>query len=451
MSSQSELCHIFRLCWPTCLSSMLQFGLCVTPLVFAGHMGRLPLAAASLGGSWFNIIYYGTVGAATSIDTVVSQSFGQGDIDKCRAWMRRSVLLFSTMSLFVCIALSAARDVFRLFNLEPSIAEPAADYVEALIPGTPGFILFVCLQKYQQAMNIMTPPVICCFVSNLVTIWLCSMADDLTELGFALSVSRTFLFGLMVAIVGCTPLPEAPHTRHRVLDYAELLHLFRLAIAGAAMSGLEAGAFELYTFIAATLGPTKLDAHNIMLQISGMSFLTLPLGISVAASIRVGNLLGEGRPQAARHSARLCILIGATGMLCVGLIIWLLRWRLGPLFSDDPHVVACVASLAPIGAFFAVLDGFQGVSSGVLRAMGKQAFNAMSIFVSFYVVAMPISLTLCFHLGMSVAGLWWGMAIGLTGMSIGFGANIFFMVDWVLEADKAGGKLPSSSVEPLLA
>ena len=55
---------------------------------------------------------------------------------------------------------------------------------------------------------------------------------------------------------------------------------------------LECGAFEVTVFMAARLSVTALDAHNICLMFIGLCYLSMPLGISIASSIRVGHLLG---------------------------------------------------------------------------------------------------------------------------------------------------------------
>ena len=42
------------------------------------------------------------------------------------------------------------------------------------------------------------------------------------------------------------------------------------------------------------------DAHTCMFGVVSVAFMSFPFGVATAASIRVGNLLGAGRPQAAK-------------------------------------------------------------------------------------------------------------------------------------------------------
>lgn len=52
--------------------------------------------------------------------------------------------------------------------------------------------------------------------------------------------------------------------------------------------------------MASQLSEVDLDAHVVQLTMAGFSFVTVPLGVSIAATIRVGNLVGANLPDRAR-------------------------------------------------------------------------------------------------------------------------------------------------------
>lgn len=149
------------------------------------------------------------------------------------------------------------------------------------------------------------------------------------------------------AFPGRTPFREA------------LCRFLRLAIPGGFMVGLEAWSFDFTTSFAAQFGTEALDAHQSMMSISAFTYLTVPLAISVAASIRVGNLLGAQRPEQAKLAARICLFIGVATMLLCGLVLVLLRGSLGEIFTPDAKVAKIVSKLCPIMALYQVFDGFQ--------------------------------------------------------------------------------------------
>lgn len=123
----------------------------------------------------------------------------------------------------------------------------------------------------------------------------------------------------------------------------------------------------VYHRLAGQLSHSDLSAHVIVLSITGFAFLSLPLGVSIAASIRVGQTLGEGRPDIARVSAQLSVVLGAGFMGASGLAMLLAGDRMGAIFTSNEEVLATVAVIAPVAALFQVVDGIQGCAQGVLR------------------------------------------------------------------------------------
>lgn len=63
----------------------------------------------------------------------------------------------------------------------------------------------------------------------------------------------------------------------------------------------------------------------------------------------------------------LCVALGTLFLSGAGLLIFLLRWRIGGWFVDDPEVQRAVASIAPIAALYQFPDGILGTAGGVLR------------------------------------------------------------------------------------
>eukprot|EP00419_Tripos_fusus_P014881 CAMPEP_0172749164 /NCGR_PEP_ID=MMETSP1074-20121228/146682_1 /TAXON_ID=2916 /ORGANISM="Ceratium fusus, Strain PA161109" /LENGTH=482 /DNA_ID=CAMNT_0013581059 /DNA_START=35 /DNA_END=1483 /DNA_ORIENTATION=- len=441
----SELRAIFTLCWPTCCCSMLLFSFQFVNMIGAGQMGTETLAAVSLANSFFNIVSYFAVGAATSIDTLVSQAYGRKAVVECQAWLVRALVIFTLACIPLCGVLAAAAPIFRAFGLAADLVDMAELYIFRLLPGTPCFILFNVLQKYQQSMNIMIPALAVLFFSNLLnvgaTMWVVK-SGDISSLAWVLTAVRVLTFFLMAGAL-ITLSPEWRSCRIdngkterpiKLWSWTPVRRLLLLSFAGAFMTGLEACAFEATVLAAAKVGQNSLDAHNVLLQCISLFYLAVPLGISVAATIRVGNLLGDGEAQLARLSAHLCVAIGTTFMLVSGTGLIVMRHSLGHAFTSDRRVIAKVASVAPVAACFQIIDGFQGVSAGVMRAIGQQAFLAKSIFVAFYCVALPFGFWLCFGLQWGILGLWISLALGLALMAIVYGHRVFWGIDWLQEA-----------------
>jgi MATE family multidrug resistance protein len=144
-----------------------------------------------------------------------------------------------------------------------------------------------------------------------------------------------------------------------------------------------------------------------------------PLGISTAAAVRVGNLVGAGDEAGARRAAHLSLLLGAGVMSIFGALFFLLRWQLPRLYGAGPEVTSLCARVLPIAAAFQMLDGTQVVASGILRGLGRTKPAAVFNLGGYYVLALPLAYCLALRGGWGLRGVWWGLAAGLLFVAAG--------------------------------
>lgn len=130
-----------------------------------------------------------------------------------------------------------------------------------------------------------------------------------------------------------------------------------------------------------------------------------------AVSSRVANALGAGNPSAAKLSVYVAaaLTVTATGACCMTAL--LLRRELALAFSSDSGIKALFVSVMPILAANLIGDGVNATCSGVVRGAGRQSLGAASNLVSFWVLGIPLSVLLAFHLKLGVVGLLSGLLV----------------------------------------
>jgi MATE family multidrug resistance protein len=87
------------------------------------------------------------------------------------------------------------------------------------------------------------------------------------------------------------------------------------------------------------------------------------------------------------------------------------------LFSTDAQIMAVGPSLMVIAAAFQIFDGIQTVSTGALRGLGETKAPMMANLVGYWVLGLPLGLTLCFVLKWGIYGLWIGLILALVVIS----------------------------------
>ncbi|KAF7370931.1 MATE efflux family protein [Mycena sanguinolenta] len=210
----------------------------------------------------------------------------------------------------------------------------------------------------------------------------------------------------------------------------------KLAVPGILMVGTEWAAFEIVALAAGRLGALPLAAQSVIMT-TDQILNTIPFGIGVAASARVGNLIGAKSPSAAKHAAHASALLSVVVGLVVMIVMLATRDVYGYLFSDDGDVVKLVGRVMPLVASFQVADGLAGSCGGVLRGQGRQHLGALFNCVAYYMLALPLGISLAFHpqISLGLQGLWIGQVVAL--FLVGGGEYyVVWRSDWDLEVKR---------------
>lgn len=158
-------------------------------------------------------------------------------------------------------------------------------------------------------------------------------------------------------------------------------------------------------------------AHNIVLNIAGLTFM-VPLAINGTAGVKVSYALGQKNKEKMESYALGCILMAEGFMILTALTYVLIPTFLVSLFTSDPKVIAYGSALFFYVALFQVPDGLQITMWGILRGMGISKLPLVLTFCGHWLIAIPIGLYLSYKLNMQAKGLWAGLAIGLTIVSL---------------------------------
>jgi MATE family multidrug resistance protein len=144
----------------------------------------------------------------------------------------------------------------------------------------------------------------------------------------------------------------------------------------------------------------------------------VPLGISAAAAVGVGHAVGAGDMGRARRAGWLALALGTGFMLLAAMVFLVAPRPLIALYTRDPRVMAIGPSLLWVAAAFQIFDGIQTVCTGALRGLGETRIPMLANLVGYWVLGLPLGLSLCFVMGWGIYGMWIGLTLALIVISI---------------------------------
>ncbi|KAL6060728.1 Mate-domain-containing protein [Balamuthia mandrillaris] len=432
-----ELCIVLKLAAPIAGSYLCTMFIQLVSLFFVGHLGPTELAAAALGTMYCNALGFSLIiGLLSALDTLCSQAFGAQSYHRVGLVLQRAIVILMLLCIPIAAVWFFAEELLLLAKQDPETSRLAAVYTKTMIPALPCYVLFESLKRYLMAQSIVLPTMLASilgivvnFIGNYVLIRIFSVGF----IGAPLALVLTY-FTVTLALwlsVYCLSLHRKTWPGFQLSQcFQGWREMFLLGLPGIVMICAEWWGFEIHALLAGKIGTNALAAHALVLNTTALCYM-VPLGISLATTVRVGNLVGDLNPTRASKCARLMIYLTASEASVVALCLFAARHVWGYVFSSDDDVVAITAKILPVVVCFLMFDGLNAVGGGILRGVGWQKLGAAVNLVAFYAIGLPAAFLLAFTLDFGVAGLW--MALGLSAI---LSCLVFLSFIWLLDWKK---------------
>jgi MATE family multidrug resistance protein len=196
------------------------------------------------------------------------------------------------------------------------------------------------------------------------------------------------------------------------IDLPRIRRLLTLGYPAALQFTLESGVFALVTALIARLGPVHLASHQIALNTVAFTYM-VPLGISSAAAVRVGQAIGRRDPRAAGDAGNTAIFLGAAFMTCASAALLIFPHPIARMYTPATDVIRATTFLLAAGAAFQLFDGIQTVATGALRGAGDTRTPMLCHLIAYWIIGLPLGYWLCFVLNWGAFGLWAGLSLAL--------------------------------------
>jgi len=410
-------------------------------LVDTMMVGRLPNAAIAMSSvALAQILYstqaFGLGGILLGLDTVIAQAHGAHDLRAANRWLFHGILLATALALVLTTLFSLAPLAMHHLSTDPTVTAGAIATLHALNLGIFPLLLYFTLRRYLQAFNhvrVIAAALLSANAINLLFNWLLIYGHSWTlrlgsstlhlgwsalgvvGSGLATSLARLYQAVFLLAAIWILDRRHTYGLRSISLraEWFQLRRLLALGLPAGATILVEISIFACVTFLIARLGPIPLAGHEVALNCVSFTFM-IPMGISAAASIRVGQAIGRRDLPGSRAAGWAALALSGTAMLCSAIAYLAVPHLLARAFTPDPAIIAATVPIFAIAAVFQICDGLQVTAIGALRGAGDTHSGLVTHLGCYWLIGLPTGLYLGFHRHLGAPGLWMGLCLALT-------------------------------------
>jgi MATE family multidrug resistance protein len=414
-------------------AQLAQLGIHTTDVVIVGQLGAVPLAAMVLAGQFFFTIFIFGSGFSMAVIPMVAQAYGRSDVISVRRSIRMGMWVAILYTLLTAPLFFNAEAILLSLGQKPEVAGLAAGYVRIIQFGLLPALLFAVLRALVSATG-RARIVLWVTLGILVLNAILAYCLVLGHFGFpALGMTGAAIVAVIVQWVSFIAMVVYLQTREETKRYElfvrfwrpdwqafrEVLHLgLPISITVLAEVSLFTGA----SLLMGRIGTIELAAHGIALQLASIAFM-IPLGLSQAATVRVGVAHGRGNyPELVRASITV-MSIAAVLSLSGGILFMVVPHLLASAFLNEqtPDAAAVLAYAGPlvgIAGIFQLVDGVQAIASGLLRGLKDARVPMIMALVSYWPIGFLLAWLLAFPLGIGGIGIWVGFVVGLASAAV---------------------------------
>ena len=385
-------------------TQLLQMAYGVTDTIVAGHISPVDLAAVAIGHGLFFTASMGAAGIMFAGGTLIAHAYGAKNYKLIGKLHWQGLWLALVIGLIVAVSLNSwSHLAYEIFDTDKDIIPLASDYINFVVLGLPALLYYFVLRAYFEGMNRPQIVTYLTFVGVMINIVLdivfCFGYLGFPEMGAAGCGLATATVTMLQVVAGvvimrhwsmskttevtriCWP-DWALIKQHLVIGFPISLTLF-----------IEISMFSGAALIVSGAEPAVLAGHQIALNIASIAFM-LPLALGLAATVRIGNLLGAGKQVQVAFATKFALWSAVAVSVFNTAWVFALRDLLPHIYTNDSQAILIASQLLIWAAIFQFPDGIQGVCLHILRGFQKTLPVSMATVLAYWVVALPLGFIL---------------------------------------------------------
>ena len=397
--------------------------------IMVGQYGTDELSASSLVNNIYNFVIFFLLGISYATTPITGSAFGKGNHKEVSRSFRESLLVNILFSMLVMVLLTLLYFNLDLLGQPAQIMPLVRPYFLILMISLPFVSGFNALKQFAEAVGSTKLPMHMMVASNVLNVVLNALLIygmygcpemGLLGAGVATFIARVFLFvALLIAMLYGKRFRSWTRELNVPPTMQGCKHMAKVGFPISVQLCLESASFNIAGIFMGWIGTIALASHQVMCSISTLVFM-LQYGIGAAAAIRISHYRGRGEWDNVKRTVQVAWAMGLfTALVIVG-GIYLFRYQITGIYTDDESVKALCFALMPIFVLYQLGDCTQIIFANSLRAIEAVGRMVLYAFISYVVVSIPMSYLLGIVFNYGAQGIWMGIPFGLSTAALLF-------------------------------
>lgn len=430
---RTEIKESLRLTIPLASAQVAQAATGFVDTVMMGWLGQETIAAGGLAATTFTTLLVTTTGVVVGLSPLIAEAYGSGYKKRIQQLTRQGIWLSLLVAIPVMLLLGHIDYLMRHLGQAATTVSLAKTYLDVMLWGFFPALMFAMLKSVVSSLS-QTRPVIVIVVAGTAFNAIANYILGFGKLGFTawglkgIALASALSQWLMLLLLSIYILKHSQLRSYQLfanfhqLEPKILREILWIGVPIAISFAFEVGLFTVTTYLMGVLGTDVLAAHQIVFQTIALIFM-VPLGMSFATTIRVGQWNGQQNSKGVQRAAYVSIWLGAMFMTIMAIALLIFPRQVIALYLDvdnpeNARVISLATSMLTIAALSQILDGVQTTAAGALRGLKDTRVPMLLSFLAFWGVGLTSGYLLGFQLGFSGIGLWLGQLLGV-GVSAG--------------------------------
>lgn len=427
-----EAKRLVSLAIPVFLAQVTLVLMSVVDTIMAGQVSPTDLAALSIATGVWNPAMLALQGILLALTGIIAQFSGANDKAGISHYFQQGLYLAGALSVFgLSIAYFADVIILKL-DTSPAIANMAYDYIHFVKWGIIGFLVFSVYRNITEGMGMTKPAFYISLIglavnipANYIFIYGKLGMPALGGAGCGIATALVFSAMAIAQVIYCQ-LSKKVDAKTLLANFKApqlntMWTITKIGIPISLATFFEVTLFACIPLFIAHLGAVAVAGHQIAASVTTLLFM-MPLSLSIAISIRIGNLYGQHHFEQLKKAISTSYILAMIIAALLAAITFFGRDIISQLYTDDAQVIALATSIMILACIYQLPDALQVAANGILRGLKHTAPISYITFISYWLIGFSLGFVLArtdlIVPAMGPHGFWVGIIVGLSVAAI---------------------------------